>query len=167
MYVRLGRYPDDDKERDEDIVIHNYDTWNMDHTLALIIVPLLKQLKATKHGAPCVDNNDVPIPLRMPAEDVLRYKEVGETDKHFFDRWEYVMDEMIWAFERIVDDDDEKQFYSGESDIYWEELENGMSEMKRGPKDTFKIDHEGLRKHNERIGNGLRLFGKYYRSLWD
>lgn len=77
------------------------------------------------------------------------------------------MDEMIWAFERIVDDDDEEQFYSGESDIYWEQLENGMLEMKRGPKDTFRIDHEGMAKHNKRIENGLTLFGKYYRSLWD
>ena len=172
MYIRLGRYAseDDDLEtfkREEQVIIHRYDTWNMDHTLALIIVPMLKQLKETKHGAPSVDTSDVPLFLKPTQLEVVRYKEAGETDKNFFKRWDYVMDEMIWAFEQIVDDEDEKQFYSGESDIYWEELENGMSEMKRGPKDTFKIDHEGLRKHNERISNGLRLFGKYYRSLWD
>ena len=48
MHVRLGRFANDDDdyetfERDVDIHIHNYDTWNMDHTLALIIVPMLKQ----------------------------------------------------------------------------------------------------------------------------
>ena len=31
----------------------------------------------------------------------------------------------------------------------------------------IKVDHEGLDAHNERIKNGLRLFGKYYRTLWD
>lgn len=172
MYVRLGRYANDDDdyetfERDVDIHIHNYDTWNMDHTLALIIVPMLKQLKETKHGAPSVDTSDVPLFLKPTQLEVVRYKEDGTTDKNFFKRWDYVMDEMIWAFEQIVDDEDEKQFYSGESDIYWEELENEMSEMKRGPNDTFQIDRKGLAKHNERIGNGLTLFGKYYRSLWD
>jgi hypothetical protein len=65
--------------------------------------------------------------------------------------WDWMMDEMIWAFEQILDDDNDKQFFSGVSDTYLEELENGYSEMKRGPKDTFKIDHEGLTKHNERI----------------
>jgi len=28
-------------------------------------------------------------------------------------------------------------------------------------------DYEGINKVNERINNGLRLFGKYFRSLWD
>jgi hypothetical protein len=39
--------------------------------------------------------------------------------------------------------------------------------MEKGPNDTFKVDHNGMNKHNERINNGLRLFGKYYRNLWD
>ena len=42
------------------IRIDNYDTWSMDHTLAPIILPMLVQLKATKHGAPMVDMEDVP-----------------------------------------------------------------------------------------------------------
>ena len=168
MKVTIGPYKDDDNPRKEEIVIHDYDTWNMDHTLALIILPMLKQLKDTKHGAPNVDSEDVPLELAMPHgwyEE--KYKVDGETDPNFFKRWDYVMDEMIWAFEQILDDDSEQQFYSGESDIYWEKLENGFSEMKRGPYDTFQVDREGLEKHNRRIEKGLTLFGKYYRSLWD
>lgn len=168
MKVTIGPYKDDDNPRKEEIVIHDYDTWNMDHTLALIILPMLKQLKETKHGAPNVDSEDVPLELAMPHgwyEE--KYNVDGETDLNFFKRWDYVMDEMIWAFEQILDDDSEQQFYSGESDIYWEKLENGFSEMKRGPYDTFQVDREGLEKHNRRIEKGLTLFGKYYRSLWD
>jgi len=168
MKITIGPYKDDDTPRREEIRIHDYDTWDMDHTLALIILPMLKQLKATKHGAPNVDSEDVPYELRMPHgwyEE--KYSVNGETDPHFFDRWDYVMDEMIWSFEQILDDDNDEQFYSGKSDVYWEKLENGYSEMKRGPQDTFQIDREGMEKHHRRIGNGLTLFGKYYRSLWD
>ena len=39
-------------ERKVKVRIDEYDTWSMDHTLALIILPMLKQLKATKHGSP-------------------------------------------------------------------------------------------------------------------
>jgi len=137
MYVRIGRFPDEDsdKERDIDIVIHPYDTWNMDHTLALLIVPMLKQLKETKHGAPNVDCIDVPMKLQPTQLEVVRYREEGKTDKNFFKRWDYVIDEMIWAFEQIINDNN--------------------------------VDLEGLDYHNKRIENGTRLFGKYYRSLWD
>jgi hypothetical protein len=164
MYVRLGRFANDDDDletfkRDEDIVIHNYDTWNMDHTLALLIVPMLKQLKETKHGAPSVDTSDVPLFLKPTQLEVVRYKEDGTTDKNFFKRWDYVMDEMIWAFEQIVDDDDEKPFYD-HSDI---DPEDSMEVSVK----KLKVDREGLDAHNKRIENGLRLFGKYYRSLWD
>jgi len=164
MYVRLGRFANDDDDletfkREEDIVIHNYDTWNMDHTLALLIVPMLKQLKETKHGAPCVETSDVPLFLKPTQLEVVRYKEDGETDKNFFKRWDYVMDEMIWAFEQIVDDDDEKPFYD-HSEI---DPEDSMEESVK----KLKVDREGLDAHNKRIENGLRLFGKYYRSLWD
>ena len=38
------------------VKIDYWDTWSMDHTLSYIIVPMLKQLKATKHGAPYVDD---------------------------------------------------------------------------------------------------------------
>ena len=34
-------------------------------------------------------------------------------------------------------------------------------------KKAYVINYEGLKAHKERITNGLRLFGKYYRGLWD
>ena len=41
----------------------------MDHTLANIILPMLKQLQATKHGSPMVDIEDVPEELRITGYD--------------------------------------------------------------------------------------------------
>jgi hypothetical protein len=166
MYVRLGRYASvrDDLEtfkRDEDIVIHRYDTWNMDHTLALLIVPLLKQLKATKHGAPHVDSEDVPLELAIPPNWYEeKYRVNGETDPNFFKRWDYVMDEMIWAFEQIIDDDAENKFYDHS------EVDDNEPDINKRVK-NLKVDDEGLKKYHDRINNGTRLFGKYYRSLWD
>jgi hypothetical protein len=48
--------------------------------------------------------------------------------------------------------------------------ENGkatMFEYVKGPNDTSYFDIEGYQKHHNRINNGTRLFGKYYRNLWD
>jgi hypothetical protein len=39
--------------------------------------------------------------------------------------------------------------------------------MKKGPRDTHKVDMEGMQRMQERITNGFRLFGKYYENLWD
>jgi hypothetical protein len=164
MYVRLGRFAnkDDDMEtfkREEDIIIHNYDTWSMDHTLALIIVPMLKQLKETKHGAPNVDASDVPMYLKPKQMDIVRYREEGITDENWFKRWDYVLDEMIWAFEQITDDDNDSQFFDhSECDPNEDIVESAKK---------LKVDREGLDEHHKRINNGTRLFGKYYRSLWD
>ena len=127
------------------ICIDNYDTWSMDHTLAPIILPMLKQLKETKHGAPAVDIEDVPKELRPTNTEEWQklYKQGGETDDKFFKRWDWIMDEMIWAFEQKCRDD-------------W------MSDY-----DYNKWDSEGANAHQERMTNGFRLFGRYYESLWD
>ena len=158
----------DRREQKVKVRIDRWDTWGMDHTLAHIVVPMLKQLKETKHGAPNVDLEDVPKHLRPTKKEQQAYEKDGSTDDKFFQRWDWVMDEMIFAFESKLNDW-EDQFMSGEPDIYFEKVpgEAGMSEMKRGPKDTFKVDHEGMKVYQARISNGFRLFGKYYEGLWD
>jgi hypothetical protein len=42
-----------------------------------------------------------------------------------------------------------------------------MFSWDKGPNDTSEFDMEGYKKHNDRITEGLILFGKYYRGLWD
>jgi len=147
--------------------IDRWDTWSMDHTLALIVLPMLKQLKETKHGAPFVDPKDVPKELQ-PKKQTKKQKDNHETDSTHFERWDWVLDEMIFAFETKVDDGRwEEQFESGESDLQWKKLEDGNYEMVNGPKHTREYDWEGRKKYQERISNGFRLFGKYYENLWD
>ena len=52
------------RKRKIQVRIDKYDTWSMDVTLSYIIIPMLKQLKETKHSAADVDDKDVPKKLR-------------------------------------------------------------------------------------------------------
>ena len=139
------------------VKIHKYDTWSMDSTLALIILPMLIQLKATKHGAPAVDELDVPEELRQksPEEDLLEFGQ----DANFFKRWEWVMDEMIWAFTQINAGNSSEKFYKYPPAVKGESISEVIKKT--------EVDLEGLMAHEKRIANGTRLFGVYYQSLWD
>ena len=165
---------DKKKSREVYIKIHKYDTWSMDHTLALIIYPMLKQLKEQKQGAPIVDDEDVPVELRSTTAP--KPENQWDTDGNWFKRWDWILDEMIWTFEQLSNDDNEERFYSGTSDLQMVETgetypnpETGKEEpvfkMEEGPNHTMTIDKEGLAAHNERIQRGLLLFGKYFRNL--
>lgn len=170
MFVKLGN--PSRKNKAETIIIDDFDVWNLDHTLALIIVPALKVLKKKKQGAPFVKNDDVPEHLRAAEEEMKINDAGGDTDKHYFDRWDWVLDEMIWAFQQKLEDWEES-YCSGEHDMEWIELDkkdaNGkkMYEMVNGPKHTFQVDLEGIQKYQKRIDEGIMLFAKYYGALWD
>jgi len=171
MYVKLGN--PNRKNRAETVVIDDYDVWNLDHSLALIIVPALKILKEKKQGAPFVNNEDVPEELRALGEELHTYSKTGETDEHYFDRWDYVMDEMIFAFQSKLEDWEE-QFASGENDVKFVEIPDKKDEegeplwtWEHGPNHTREYDIEGREKYQDRITKGFKLFGKYYNGLWD
>ena len=65
--------------------IDRWDTWSMDHTLSYIVLPMLKQLNKTKHGAPFVDDEDVPEYLRSTAAEPKENE--WDTDSNHFLRW--------------------------------------------------------------------------------
>jgi hypothetical protein len=154
--------------RVEYVKIDYWDTWSMDHTLSSIVVPMLKQLKEVKHGAPHVDDEDVPMELQSwtsPSKDEY------DVDGNHFARWDYVMDEMIFAHQSKLDDDWQDQFYTGVADYIHVEVPDEkygkLYQMKEGPNHTHKIDWDRMHAYEARIKNGFRLFGKYYQGLWD
>lgn len=151
MKVEIGRYPiGEEEQRNINVKIENFDTWNMDATLALIIVPMLKQLKEQKQGAPNVDEEDVPESLWANRDEI---QHEGDIDSNWFKRWDYIIDEMIWSFEQCTIDW-ESQYY-----------EYGDDPGDFGLKIT-KSDDDGRKAHEKRMSNGFKLFGKYYRCLW-
>ena len=159
----------------EYVKIDRWDTWSMDHTLAPIILPMLKQLQKTKHGSPGVDDEDVPEELKSTSAPPKENE--WDTDENWFKRWDWVLDEMIFAFECKVDDSWEEEFRSGVHDYITVPVDRDGNEvpkgehkfwqMRDGPKNTFKCDYDGMRVVEARIQNGFRLFGKYYQALWD
>jgi len=115
--------------------IDPWDTWSMDCTLAEIILPSLMQLAKTGHGSAKVELHDVPERLH------------GDDKVH--ERWDYVMSEMIYAFQHKVgewDGDTERVFCS--------------------PRERMIFERDQVESYH-RIKNGFRLFGKYYEDLWD
>jgi len=159
VLLKVCQWIESKRNRQVYVRIDQYDTWSMDHTLAYIILPMLKQLKATKHGSPNVDDSDVPSPLRSTAPGARdRCENDWDTDEYFHERWNYILDEMIWAFEQ-QDNDGDSQFYDHGEDIAGEELMTRIGRM--------KVDDAGLKTYHERKANGFRLFGKYYEALWD
>ena len=97
MKVNIQEYTDDGQV--VEVEIDPWDTWSMDNTLAHIVLPMLRQLKETKHGAPAVDMTDVPEHLRVNDVESRAYWDKGETDEKFFERWDWALDEMIYAFD--------------------------------------------------------------------
>jgi hypothetical protein len=139
--------------------IDPWDTWSMDHTLADIILPMLRQLRETKHGAPHTDDSDVPEYLQshmaQPKENEW------DTDDLHFMRWDWILSEMIWAFEQKVDDDADSKFFDHS------ECEPGRKPWDSEEYKKIKYDKEGHAAWQARKANGFRLFGRYYENLWD
>jgi hypothetical protein len=86
------------------VKIDKWDVWAMDTTLAHIILPMLKQLNKVKHGAPDIDDEDVPEKLKSTSAPPK--ESVWDTDANHFKRWDWVMNEMIWSFEYKLKDTD-------------------------------------------------------------
>ncbi len=175
LLYRFCNWVESRRERRIQVKIHNYDTWSMDHTLAYIVLPMLKQLKATKHGSPFVDDEDVPEELKSTSAPAKENE--WDTDDNHFRRWDWVLDEMIFAFECELDDSWEDAFRSGVMDTIWLPVDregNAVPEedakffqMGEGPNHTYHCDYDGMKVVQDRIQNGFRLFGKYYQALWD
>jgi hypothetical protein len=124
------------RNRTVKVKIHRYDVWNVDDTLAVIILPLLTQLRATKQGSPLVEDEDVPEEMRLHRENTTPGADEWENCE---ERWNWVMDEMIWAFTQLVENNEDEL------------------DMNRAETEAFYA----------RIKRGTTLFGKYYRNLWD
>lgn len=169
--TRVCQWVESKKSRQVYVRIDKYDTWGMDHTLALIVLPMLKQLQATKHGSPNTDDADVPQDLRSTS--VPAKESEFDTDANHFKRWDWILNEMIFAFHCKVDDSWQEKYRSGNIDMKtqpceWDDTgKPTMYQMVRGPNDTYECDYAGMDVEQARITNGFRLFGKYYENLWD
>jgi hypothetical protein len=149
------------KKRKLKIHIDKYDVWGMDHTLALIILPMLQKLKTQKQGFGFIDDKDVPKDLRSTARGGRKgLKHASDWDNYAEARYSWFLDELIWTFTQLADEEDgEAQFYDHSESLGITDINESIRKL--------KVDRTGLEEHHKRINNGLRLFGKYFRTLWD
>ena len=173
--TKVCKWVESKNKRQVYVKIDKFDTWSMDHTLALIVVPMLKQLKATKHGSPNIDDEDVPDNLK--STNAVPKENEWDTDSNHFGRWDWVLDEMIFAFECKTTDNWDEQFWTGTTGDFksvptGETFFNPITEKEEA---TYTMEMTGDRECDwdarsvmqSRISNGFRLFGKYYEALWD
>jgi hypothetical protein len=77
---------------------------------------------------------------------------------------------MIWTFEQLQPDCDwEKQYRIVEGEIDFSKHPEDEGKLTTPMRWTIEpeADYEGMRKHEERISEGLKQFGTFYQSLWD
>ena len=177
--MKINIRPYSKNRRKIDVNIDQYDTWSLDHTLAKVIFPALLQLKQTKHGIP----NDF-------VEDVGGEKYDTQQSFDFYveshdeaweigaKRWDEALDKMIWAFHQIGFEDYSEKYHHGKMNMDWIETDKTYPNPVTGKVEpTYQMvdknpdehwyDAEGHKLHEERVQEGLDLFGKYFRALWD
>jgi hypothetical protein len=178
MKIKIGNWPKKSNNRKIDIQIDPWDTWNMDGTLAMIIYPMLAQLRETKHGIPG-NFAEVGGASYDPQQSFDFYND--ENNELFNQRckeWDMVLDKMIWSFQQIAEGNYDDKYHHGDVDYEWEEtdklypnpvtgkMEKTYQMIDKNP-DEHWYDYVGVQEHNRRIQEGIDLFAKYYRDLWD
>ena len=125
--------------------------WNLESTIAGFVLPRLKHFKEHNNGYP--GNDEIPT----------------------FEKWNEVLDKMIYAFNHIVNEDkydDEKQNRHGVDflEMYtFEKQPDGSSIMAKTPKYNEQAMENYRNEQIEdmkKVDEGLQLFGKYFRNLW-
>ena len=112
--------------------------WSLDYTFSKFILPRLKHFKKMKRYGYHPD---------MTPEE-----------------WESVIDELIWTFEYLANDE---EHFNPMPDFYEGKIWN--LDFEKSPKQKEMWD-EWLKKSREleeRSQKGLQLFAKHYRHLWD
>lgn len=176
MKVNIRNFNKGPTERRIDVQIDKWDTYSLDHTLALIILPGLLQLKNSMHGIP----NGFIQYIGADVDGNYCFDFIKDDEDEVFEKscqkWHDAVDKMIWSFQQIVMDNYDNKYHHGDMKIGWKAVTlpnpvtgvvEEMYEMVDENPTEHWYDHVGHMLHEERIQEGLELFGKYYRNLWD
>ena len=173
------------------------DCWNLPQAIARFILPRIKHLRknynslANRNHLITIDGKVIPYKADQKnlelKEDSTGYVE-GYIDKEIdkpisldSSEYEYVLDEIIFALQMIVDEDstdlgnldrlyevypegfdpikDRQMFLTPQGD--------GTSLVEFESKNNIQPDYSKLNKAYERQRNGLILLGLYFKDLWD
>ena len=173
------------------------DCWNLPQAIARFILPRIKHLRknynslANRNHLITIDGKVIPYKADQKnlelKEDSTGYVE-GYIDKEInkpisldSSEYEYVLDEIIFALQMVVDEDSTDM---GNLDRLYEVYPEGFDPIKdrqmfltpQGDgtslvefenKNNIQPDYSKLNKAYERQRNGLILLGLYFKDLWD
>jgi len=141
------------------IKIEPFDIWNVDITLSKIIVPVLKHYRDNSESHGIVDVVDIPTRIVWASRKDPNAPPVGDERVMSQIAWNYILNEMIWAFTEQAKDDEPTFYHEEQKDPSWKQVAFLKEHV-------YYHDAEGDKQYNERKQNGFRLFGKYFTSLW-
>ena len=101
MKIKIGPHR---KNRAFNIHIDDFDVWSLDYTLACIIHPALVRLKETKHGYPELWEDGMVTHHNWDRQLHFDFIDEDVETKYLMDKWDTIMDKMIYSFEQIVED---------------------------------------------------------------
>lgn len=125
------------------------DTWSLDHSLSLWIIPRLKYLRDNCNGTPIKPDGG------MTEDGPVAYT---------MEEWRAILDEIIWGFEFILKDDEyQRQCYPDDYDFGFETDESSYIVWN----DDRKPDYTEYNKLKIRYEKSMLLFAANLRNLWD
>ena len=156
--------------------IKDKDCWNLAESLGEIILAYLKQFKGMKRmGYPVqiLTNKEIKDRERT---SITEEKKWDRMDNIAVKRWEKILDDMIFSFEYIVDEEKFVSLPEDLPDIFLKDEDASLDEFNDHLNKTLESWHD-YPSYNEykktqaecekRCNKGLKLFAKYYRNLWD
>ena len=167
------------------------DCWNLPQSTAKFMLPRIKHLRQNYHSLAnrhhlIIDNKVVPY---VGKEDDFVFnttlgchidKTTGLEISLDQKEYEYILDEIIFALQTIVDEDDINVSLEEVYEVYpkgfdpikdrqmfLEKQEDGTYLVEFERKENIQPDYSKLNKAYERQRNGLMLLGLYFKDLWD
>ena len=174
MKVYIGRYPKDDSARKIRVRIDRWDVWSMEHTLSLIILPCLKLFRSNMHGYPgcfiepeCASGEVSPHTKPVVSPD-------DEQEEPGFIKWKAILDKMIWSFEEIANFGLNEPPFPDKIEEIKEEHVTGLGKGMPYTRTTTTYEEGAVeawkvlaKAYQDKVNDGLKLFGEYYQHLWD
>ena len=149
------------------VEIDDYDVWNCDYTLAQIIHPLLVKLKEEKQGAPRVADEDVPEELRSTS--CAPKENEWDTDDNWFKRFDWVLDEIIFAMQEIANgNENEPPYHTKTGTMEFGEIDKstGTGPITFVGWESTPESESANKAYHDRVQNGCRLFGLHFQNMW-
>lgn len=143
--------------------------WDMHTYLSRIILNNLRAFRALElHSVPHIpkeDESSIAPPLEV-------HHVTNSQDDPMIVKWKALIDKMIWSFNEIANDypNDPQTLLFNDFDKYeikYKESDPDKFYTKYPDGECPRASKEELDKYSDRINEGLNLFAKYLKDLWD